>query len=240
MPPTQQPEDRQRARWLVRERALQHQHRAVVGQPPHLGDQPHRRGMQVQGGGRWRRPKDGGLHAQRDGPVDRSAEAAVGFGQRPSCRSAGRRSARCGSCRPPSRRCLQFALDLVEVALRVVAVALELVPGPGPSMRIDLPARAPSAIGIGLVQLRGDPACAARGPSVARGPSGVLRAVVLDGRRHHHGRARLRRRPSPTRRGTPSIASRIWLARLGLHERRLRCPRFRAARRSRPPAPPGR
>jgi hypothetical protein len=40
MPSAQQPEDCQGARRLMRERPLQHQHRAMVGQPPHLGDQP--------------------------------------------------------------------------------------------------------------------------------------------------------------------------------------------------------
>jgi hypothetical protein len=84
MPPTQQAEDRQRARRFVRIRALEQQHRTVIGQPSNLGDQPHRRrSMQVQGVIGGVAGNDGGLHPQRNGPVDRSAEAAVGFDQRP-------------------------------------------------------------------------------------------------------------------------------------------------------------
>jgi hypothetical protein len=82
MPSAQQPEDRQGARGFVRERPLQHQHRAMVGQPPHLGDQPFGgRGMQVQAmvGGVARDNRR--LHTQRDGPVDGGAEATVGFRQ---------------------------------------------------------------------------------------------------------------------------------------------------------------
>ena len=82
MPSAQQPEDRQGARWLMRECPLQHQHRAVVSQSPHLRDQPFGgRGMQVQAmvGGIARENRR--LRTQRDGPVDGSAEATVGFRQ---------------------------------------------------------------------------------------------------------------------------------------------------------------
>jgi hypothetical protein len=82
MPSAQQPEDRQGARWLMRERPLQHQHRAMVGQSPHLRDQPFGGwGVQVQAmvGGIARDNRR--LHTQRDGPVDGGAEATVGFRQ---------------------------------------------------------------------------------------------------------------------------------------------------------------
>ena len=82
VPSAQQPEDRQGARWLMRECPLQHQHRAVVSQSPHLRDQPFGgRGVQVEAmvGGVARDNRR--LRTQRDGPVDGGAEATVCFRQ---------------------------------------------------------------------------------------------------------------------------------------------------------------
>jgi len=84
MPPAQQPEDRQRARRLMRERSLQHQHRTMPGQPPHLREQPFGgRRVQVQAmvGGIARQHRR--LHTRGNGPVDGGAEAAIGFCQIP-------------------------------------------------------------------------------------------------------------------------------------------------------------
>jgi hypothetical protein len=78
----EQAEDRQRARWLVGEGALQHQHRTVIRQPAHLARQAFdRRAVHVEGVvGRVARD-DRDLGAAPDGLVHRKAEAAVGLGQ---------------------------------------------------------------------------------------------------------------------------------------------------------------
>ena len=80
MAASQHPEHGQRAGRLVRPRALEHQHRAMVGQPPHLRQQPQCRGrMQVQGviGGI---PGDHGhIDGEFDGAVHGRREAAIGL-----------------------------------------------------------------------------------------------------------------------------------------------------------------
>ena len=80
MAASQHPEHGQRAGRLVRPRALEHQHRAMIGQPPHLRQQPQRCGrMQVQGviGGI---PGDHGhIDGEFDGAVHGRREAAIGL-----------------------------------------------------------------------------------------------------------------------------------------------------------------
>ena len=78
----EQAEDGQRARWLVGEGALQHQHRTVIRQPAHLARQAFdRRAVHVEGVvGRVARD-DRDFGAAPDGLVHRKAEAAVGLGK---------------------------------------------------------------------------------------------------------------------------------------------------------------
>ena len=78
----EQAEDGQRARWLVGEGALQHQHRTVIRQPAHLARQAFdRRAVHVERVvGRVARD-DRDFGAAPDGLVHRKAEAAVGLGQ---------------------------------------------------------------------------------------------------------------------------------------------------------------
>jgi hypothetical protein len=79
-----QAEDRQRARWFVRVRALQHEDRTVVREPPHLRDQTRRsRRMQVERMVGGISGDHGRVGAEGPGPVDRSAEATVRLSQRP-------------------------------------------------------------------------------------------------------------------------------------------------------------
>ncbi len=82
VPPPQQPEDRQRSRWFVRVRALQHQDRAVIRQPAHLARQSFDgRTVHIKRVvGRVPR-NDGHLRTAPDRLVDREAEAPVGFRQ---------------------------------------------------------------------------------------------------------------------------------------------------------------
>lgn len=78
----QQPEHRQRTGRLVRERPLQHQDRAMIGQPSHLRRQRRRRRVQIQRmvGGIAGHHRHLGVCVHR--LIDRGTEAAIRFGQR--------------------------------------------------------------------------------------------------------------------------------------------------------------
>ena len=82
--PTDRAEDVQGTRGLVRVGTLQQQHRAMIGQAPHPLHQPRCGGrMQVQRVIGRVPGHHGGLRPLRHGPLDGSAEAALGLGECP-------------------------------------------------------------------------------------------------------------------------------------------------------------
>jgi hypothetical protein len=77
---------------------------------------------------------------------------------------------------------LHLALDLVEVALRIVAVALQFIPGLGAAVRVDLPAPSPAPVGVGLILFRHDPVGLHAGHQLLEAGTALAQRRLLDGR----------------------------------------------------------
>src|SRR5690606_17852098 len=89
----------------------------------------------------------------------------------------------------PSCHPVQFALDLVEVALRVVAIAIQFIPSTATTMRVKPPPSAPPSVGVGLVLVRSNAIGLGTRQEVFQGEIPVMHRGVLgclsDHRRHN-------------------------------------------------------